>query len=250
MKKILYYFIQKQKLDFKSILNRLTILKLRHFEISAIYSTNNCGIPTNTLNKLFSALILQISITSLKFFENHPNIPKYVNDHGEHYKLLHALVKVLKPKNIVEIGTFTGLSSLTFLDAMDNYMILHTFDIIPYSLIENSAITEKDFKDNNIIQYIYNLNDFENIKKHKNILQNADLIFIDAPKDGVFEKNILINLKKIGIKDKTILMFDDIKQWNMLKIWSDIKMPKIDITAFGHFTGSGLIEYDSRLSFF
>ena len=39
-------------------------------------------------------------------------------------------------------------------------------------------------------------------------------------------------------------MFDDIKVWNMTKMWNDIFKPKIDLTSFGLWSGKGLIEWE------
>ncbi len=38
-------------------------------------------------------------------------------------------------------------------------------------------------------------------------------------------------------------MFDDIRVWNMLEIWRGIRRPKLDLTSFGHWSGTGLVDY-------
>jgi len=43
-----------------------------------------------------------------------------------------------------------------------------------------------------------------------------------------------------------LVVFDDIRQWNMLKIWRDITRPKIDLTSFGHWTGTGIIDWNGQ----
>ena len=62
-------------------------------------------------------------------------------------------------------------------------------------------------------------------------------------KDGKQEELFLKNFKKLGLKDGTLLFFDDIRVWNMIKVWHEIDMPKIDITSFGHWSGSGIVEW-------
>ncbi|MGH7312141.1 MAG: hypothetical protein ACREJV_03130 [Candidatus Rokuibacteriota bacterium] len=32
-------------------------------------------------------------------------------------------------------------------------------------------------------------------------------------------------------------------RWNMLAIWREIRMPKLDVTSFGHWSGTGLVEW-------
>lgn len=37
--------------------------------------------------------------------------------------------------------------------------------------------------------------------------------------------------------------FDDIRLWNMLRIWREIRLPKMDMTSFGPWCGTGLCEW-------
>jgi hypothetical protein len=39
------------------------------------------------------------------------------------------------------------------------------------------------------------------------------------------------------------LVFDDIRIWNMLRIWREIVRPKLDLTSFGHWTGTGIVDW-------
>lgn len=36
---------------------------------------------------------------------------------------------------------------------------------------------------------------------------------------------------------------DDIRVWTMLKTWREISYPKLDLTSFGHWSGTGIIEF-------
>jgi hypothetical protein len=38
-------------------------------------------------------------------------------------------------------------------------------------------------------------------------------------------------------------MFDDIRLMNLLSIWRGIQRPKMDITSFGHWSGTGLVDW-------
>ena len=38
-------------------------------------------------------------------------------------------------------------------------------------------------------------------------------------------------------------VFDDIRQWTMLAIWRAVQRPKLDLTSFGHWSGTGLIDW-------
>ena len=95
---------------------------------------------------------------------------------------LHLIVKIIKPKNILEIGTFTGLSALTMGLAMDDKSMLTALD--KNQDTSNSAMSffKKAKLDNKInfmindasvsLEYLYN-------QKKK-----FDLIFIDADKEN------------------------------------------------------------------
>jgi predicted O-methyltransferase YrrM len=252
MKNLIVKLLQFTKIDLILLNNRLQMLNSRHAEVSAIFAPIlGEGKPNHRLLKLFSDLIIESEKVNMDFFKKRLNVPDYVYEFpGEHYRVLQAIVKLIDAKVIVEIGTFTGLSSVSFFQSLDKSRSLYTFDIVPFDQFNDTVFLKSDFVDYNFCQIIDDISDYNLMKKHQNIFCNADLIFCDAPKDGKFEKKVLQNLQKIGIKDGTIIFFDDIKQWNMLKIWSEVKMPKIDITPIGHFTGSGIIEWDSKIHCF
>ena len=75
---------------------------------------------------------------------------------GEHYRFLNAFVKVTKAKNIVEIGTFTGMGTLALKDKLSDVKV-STFDIIPWNKSNvSSRFIDSDFGDN-LIQVIGDL---------------------------------------------------------------------------------------------
>jgi len=160
---------------------------------------------------------------------------------GEHYKLLVGLVLALEPKVFIEIGTGMGLGSLSIKKYLPKSSKLITFDIVPWNKYPDSILKSSDF-DELFVQYIDDLCNFSNILKHKELIKSADIIFIDAAKDGVMEYILMDNLEKIKLKSDTILIFDDIRLWNMLGFWRNITYPKIDLTSFGHWSGTGVVQ--------
>lgn len=74
-------------------------------------------------------------------------------------------------------------------------------------------------------------------------MEKANLIFIDAEKDGITEKKFLENFYKVDFEEKVMILLDDIRLWNMLKIWRDISRPRLDLTSFGHWSGTGIVEW-------
>lgn len=175
-------------------------------------------------------------------FPNH--LQRYMNTWpGEHYKLLSSIVKIIKPQLIIEIGTATGASCLSMKESFsDNRQKIITYDIVPWDQCPGSGFFQSDFGEQ-LEQRIVNLSDNNNFKNEVDFFLNADLIFLDAAKDGIFEYNILQYLSEISFKKHPIIILDDIRFMNMIPLWRSIEKPKIDITSFGHWSGTGLVNW-------
>jgi predicted O-methyltransferase YrrM len=193
------------------------------------------------LNSAKIALNTDLSEVSMRMKSS----PKWVDIYpGEHYKLLAGIMQYLKPKISVEIGTYHGLGSLTIYKHLPQASRLYTFDILDWTYFDkDTCLMQEDFSDGRMVQVIDDLSDLNVVNKHKEILENADFIFIDAAKDGLQEQLFLDNFYKLNIKKSCLVMFDDIRLWNMLSIWRNISKPKLDLTSFGHWSGTGLIEW-------
>ena len=223
-------------------------VKTRHYEYLLLFSADDDkGKPSKRL--------IDLAIESAKCAQ-HTNLddiaerskPENFLDvwPGEHYKLLAGIVQVMKPKLVIEIGTAKGLSAMTMKKFLSADAKIVTFDIIPWKKYPGGTyLCEEDFSDGRFVQFINDLSSNEGIKKHAELLRNADLIFADAAKDGTQEQLFIDNFKTIKFTHSPIIIFDDIRLWNMLKIWREISMPKLDITSFGHWSGTGLVEWDN-----
>ena len=149
-----------------------------------------------------------INSHSIKLHPVQYEIIKYNETLGEIKKMqisisqchfLHFIIKIIKPKNILEIGTFTGLSALTMGLAMDENGKLTALD----KNKETSDVAMSFFKkakiDNKINLLINNaivsLKDLYNKKKQ------FDFIFIDADKENYINyfNNALNILNNNGI---------------------------------------------------
>ncbi len=164
---------------------------------------------------------------------------------GEHYRLLAALVKLLQPKRIIEIGTFRGLSALALKKFLPADGKIITFDIVPWDSLPETCLRPEDFDDGRLRQQIGDLSDAAVFELHRGLIQETELLFVDGPKDGVFERKLLQQLETIQFQKPLLLVFDDIRFWNMLAIWQEIARPKLDLTSFGHWSGTGLIQWGS-----
>ena len=76
------------------------------------------------------------------------------------------------------------------------------------------------------------------------LLEQADIIFIDAAKDGICEPRLIENLRRVSFKTPPLVIFDDIRLRNMLRVWREISAPKLDVTSFGHRSGTGLVKWN------
>ena len=170
-------------------------------------------------------------------------IPEWYNVWpGEHYKLLAGLMRVLRPKTVIEIGTFSGLSALTMRSFMPADGQLVTFDIVPWKQIGATVFEDKDFADGRLRQEIADLSNPQVLARHRDLLESADFMLIDAPKDGVFEYKLIEHFQTMRFPKCPIILWDDTRLWSMLKFWRILPWPKLDVTSFGAWSGSGLCE--------
>jgi predicted O-methyltransferase YrrM len=221
--------------------------RLGHGEYSMIYDTlNTWGRPSDYLIDLALRAAREAWHTEL------PDLSRRVADDsndftriwpGEHYRLLAALVKLLQPKRVVEIGTFRGLSALALKKFLPAAGRIATFDVVPWDSLSDTCLQEEDFADDRLRQQIGDLSDAAVFELHRSLIQETELLFVDGPKDGIFERKLLQQLETVDFHKPLLVVMDDIRFWNMLAIWQDIAQPKLDLTSFGHWSGTGLVEW-------
>ena len=72
------------------------------------------------------------------------------------------------------------------------------------------------------------------------------MIFIDAPHDGMYEKKCYEWLQKNNFTG--IAVWDDIHlNAAMENFWQSITHTKIDVTRYGHVTGTGVVNFSNNL---
>ena len=115
---------------------------------------------------------------------------------------LHLIIKVSKIKNVLEIGTFTGLSTLSIALALPDYGSLIALD---KNEVTNKVAVDFFKKANQQIKIktIINpaLDSLNQLKKNNKIF---DMIFIDADKENY--KNYYINSLDLINKDGLIII--------------------------------------------
>lgn len=159
---------------------------------------------------------------------------------GEHYRFLAALIEVVQARAVVEVGTYTGLSALTILSVLPPSGRLVSFDVVPWNEVPFTALRSDDFGEA-FEQRIGDLSEANTFGRHRELVREADVVFIDGPKDRRFEKAFLCMLLPILRGRGAIVVLDDIRVLEMVDVWEWIPSPKLDVTSFGHWSGTGLV---------
>lgn len=165
---------------------------------------------------------------------------------GEHYRLLAALVRVATPTNVLEIGTFTGLSSLAMLATLPPGGHVTTFDLKSWKEIPSSALLDEDMANGRLDQRLGDLSLDAVFSAHMHLITEADMIFIDGPKDDRFEGVFIDRLITTPRSRTAIVVLDDIRFPCMVGLWRAITLPKLDLTSFGHWSGTGIFVLPKR----
>ena len=194
--------------------------------------------PSDLLLQLIQLISNSMLYYDVKHYTMNDKFP------GEHYYLLRILSKELKRKFWLEIGTYNGESAYHILHNNDDVKLV-SFDILPIQDFSNRHF----FNNNNFTQIISDLSQNDNFLKYESVIKNSDVIFLDGPKNVKFEKNFLKLLSKIEFRPGTILIMDDIKTRNLIGLYSRIISPKIDVSTFGHFSGTAIIDLSNKLEF-
>ena len=155
-------------------------------------------------------------------------------------------MEVLRPRVVLEIGTATGLSALALLARLRADARLVTFDLVSWREYPGTVLREEDFEDGRLTQELDDLSAGPAAEKHRALLESADLIFVDAAKDGRQERVFLDRFERTPFRGAPVVVFDDIRQWKMLRTWREVARPKLDLTSFGHWSGTGLVDYASE----
>lgn len=158
-----------------------------------------------------------------------PNFLKKAGD--EHYRLLAYLSSCFSDSKLVEIGTRYGSGAAALGFNPSNTVC--SYDIKSYG--PNCKLSNVNFILKNVLVD-------GNVKE----IIDSPLIFIDVePHDGLKEAGLLTNLIKFGYKG--VLLCDDILDYpNLKKWWDSITLEKYDITEYGHFSGTGLVNFSEE----
>lgn len=153
----------------------------------------------------------------------------------EHYRMISYLAFQLKDNEnpYVDIGTYTGLSAVAL--SLDDSQSVITYDVCDW-IPDDTEYTCKT-KPNIAMKLTNCCNDMDAISKSKLIVLDID------PHDGVEEQVIIDKLQDSGFKG--LLVLDDIHlNGDMESFWESISLPKLDVTKYGHWSGTGIVNFD------
>lgn len=138
--------------------------------------------------------------------------PRMISGHYQG-RILSLISKIISPKKILEIGTYTGYSAICLCEGMDKDGILHTIDNNKELVeIQNKYFKKANLKDK-IIQHS---GDAKNIIP--SIDEEFDIVFIDADKESYPEYyDLIINKVRSG----GIIIADNI-------LWSGKILEKVE----------------------
>ena len=105
-------------------------------------------------------------------------LPRMLSGHFQG-RVLSMLSKLIRPNNILEIGTYTGYSALCLCEGMQENGLLHTIDIKEELVDFQRKYFDKSAWGNQIVQHLGEATDII-----PNIDLKFDLVFIDADKEN------------------------------------------------------------------
>lgn len=173
--------------------------------------------------------VLSLDISKCLPYIKHDNEKgHFISNPGqEHYRLLAYLSTKYQDSDILDIGTFTGVSAVALSYNPSNRV--HTFDInrkIDLASIPSNVLYYKD----NILS-----------PKYESLIKYSKLIMIDISHNGEDEKEITEHIIKLGYKG--YIVYDDIKlNKEMEYFFKSLDGKKTDISHLGHWSGTGLLE--------
>ncbi|WP_431156475.1 O-methyltransferase [Winogradskyella poriferorum] len=150
-------------------------------------------------------------------------------------RVLSMLSKLISPKSILELGTFTGYSTLCLAEGLDKNGIIHTIDINEELEDFQRKYFNKSGFGNQIVQHIGNAIDII-----PNIKEEFDLIFIDADKPNYSNYFHLVIDK---LKSGGILLSDNV-------LWHGKVVQKLnpkDISTKSVLEYNNLLKNDNRI---
>ena len=155
--------------------------------------------------------------------------PRMLSGHYQG-RILSLVSKIIKPKTVLEIGTYTGYSTICLSEGLDKNGSIHTIDhneellVIQNKYLEKAGISEK------VKQYT---GDATKIIKKLNL--DFDLVFIDADKENY---PLYFDLIIEKVKPGGVIIADNI-------LWSGKILEKVEEEDYAT---KSIIEFNDKVN--
>jgi predicted O-methyltransferase YrrM len=154
-----------------------------------------------------------------------------------YYAWLALAVRVLKPKRILELGTYRGASTIM----MYSELPLDCEWLISVDLEDNRDFIQEVIFADSRVRFVSG-NDLDlNIYDGK-LPELCDLLFIDTLHERQHVEDEWAIYKHL-CSSGALVVLDDIRLNDMWEFWQALPYPKLDITADCHHSGFGIFRY-------
>ncbi len=155
--------------------------------------------------------------------------PRMLSGHYQG-RILSMIAKIANPKNILEIGTYTGYSALCLAEGMQKEGVLHTIDVNEELFDFQRSYFDRSEYGGQIVQHLGDATEII-----PNLSESFDLVFIDADKPNypTYFELIISKMNKGGI-----ILSDNV-------LWSGKVLEKV---AEDDESTKALIEYNKLLA--
>lgn len=165
----------------------------------------------------------------------HPDMQQWfhLQSGKEHYRMLMHLAYCYDGVQIADIGTYRGASAIALAQNPNNNVF--SLDV---------GVFKNDIPMNNIE---FCIGDFHTNQKIQENILKCPFIFLDI--DHMYNNEIWIYNFLIKNDWKGLMICDDIYLCDEMKrFWNEISHPKIDITQYGHFSGTGAVIFGNDIN--
>lgn len=160
---------------------------------------------------------------------------------GEHYRLLAAITATIPARKVVEVGTYTGMGTLAMLAGGATHVT--TYDVVAWERFGHSALRQDDMTAR-VTQRLFDVASRDVFVAELPTLAEADLVFIDGPKDWVFEPALFALLAEHRASlGRPLFVVDDVRTLPLVRTWLGMDWRSMDATSLGHWSGTGLARF-------
>lgn len=174
--------------------------------------------------------LADISLTHLGTLVAEDEFRNYFLDEPgkEHYKLLAYFSQKYNDSTLLDIGTYKGCSALALSYNPTNR--IKSFDIGNFRGLNDSPGN---------VEYLIGMATDD---QYVELIKSSPFIMVDVDHTGLFERQFHIHLQEMEWKG--ILFLDDINLNDpMREYWAEIPEEKLDVSRYGHWSGTGVVFF-------